>query len=134
VQSTQVPLVPQVVFAVPAMQIPLLVAEQQPVGQGVLESQARTQRWVVVSQAAVVEGQLAMVLHPHCPPPVTATQMFPAVPAVYSAGQSRQAPPSLPQAVLAVPAAQVPLSQQPPLQGWFTLQVVVQVWVVVSQA
>lgn len=99
-----------------------------------VESQGKVHRWVVESQAAVVLGQLAMVLHPHCPPPVAATQILPAAPAVYCVGQSTQAPPSLPHAVSAVPAAQVPFWQQPLLQVWVALQVVVQVWVEVSQA
>jgi len=134
VQLTQVPLAPQAVEAVPGKQVPLEAAEQQPVWQGADVPQGKVQRWVALSQETALLGQLAMVLHPHCPPPVTATQRLPAVPAVYWAGQSRQAPPLLPHAALAVPATQVPFWQQPPLQTWVALQVLVQTWVVVLQA
>jgi hypothetical protein len=134
VQSTQVPLAPQAASAVPARQLPPTVAEQQPVWQGVLESQASVHRLVVVSQATAVPGQSAFVAHPHCRAPPVVTQVSPAAPAVYCAGQSRQAPPLLPHAASAVPATQDPLWQHPPLQVWVALQVVVQVWVDVSQA
>jgi hypothetical protein len=132
VQSEQSPVVPQASSAVPSWQVPLVAAEQQPAGQGLPESQVKTQRSLV--QAEAVAGQSAMEVHPHCPPPVTAMQTSPAVPAANSAGQSEQVPPSLPHVASAVPATQVPLSQQPPLQVWVAVQVVVQVLVVVSQA
>jgi hypothetical protein len=134
VQSTQTPLAPQAVSATPALQVPPVAAEQQPVEHGVVELQDRRQRWAVVSQLTAVLGQFVLELHPHCPPPEIATQMFPAVPAVNSAGQSEQAPPLLPHAALAVPTTQVPLWQQPVLQVWVALQVVVHLLVLVSQA
>jgi hypothetical protein len=134
VQSAQIPVEPQASAAVPTMQVPLVAAEQQPDGQGVLESQAKVQRPVVVSQDVALAGQWVVLVHPHCPPPDTATQRLPAVPAANSAGQSEQAPPSVPHVAAAVPGTQLPLSQQPPLQVWVALQEMVQVLLVVSQA
>jgi hypothetical protein len=86
---------------------------------------------VVTSQAApavvpVAAGQSVVTLQPHAP----ATQAWP----VAALAQSEQAVPSVPHLSFAVPATHVPAEQQPPLQGWFAEQIVVQRWVVVSQA
>lgn len=86
---------------------------------------------MLVSQAVpavidVAAGQSVVTLQPHVP----ATQAWP----VGAVAQSVHAAPSAPQLLFAVPAMHVPAEQQPPLQGWFAEQVVVQRLVVVSQA
>ena len=136
VQSEHVPLAPHALFAVPGKQV-LVVEEQHPAGQSTVELQANTQSLVVLLQELAVFGQSLMLLQPHCPPPVTAMQESPAVPAANRVAQLAQSPPLFPQVPSAVPALQVPLVaavQQPSLQGWVELQLVVHWCVVVLQA
>lgn len=134
VQSTHAPLVPQAAFAVPGRQV-LEAAAQQPAWHGVPgRAHAKLHRCVVVLQALAVAGQSPIALHPHCPPPVTAMQVSPPVPAVNNAPQSLHAAPLLPHVAVAVPATQVPAAQQPSLQSWLALQVVTHLCCVRSQA
>ena len=79
---------------------------QQPVGP-VVALQV-PQVWLVVLQSRPL-GQSAFALQPHTPP---ARQMCPVIDVV----QFAQTPPGEPQAPAVVPAAQVPLEQQPVVQ------------------
>jgi hypothetical protein len=119
------PVAPQEAFAVPTRQVPPTAAEQQPSRQACPLPHEVVQAWVVVSQA-VPDGQSRLVLQPQ----VRATQALPAS----AATQSEQAPCASPQLVLAVPGWQVPLAQQPPLQGRVGEHEEVQAWVTSSQA
>jgi hypothetical protein len=104
------PPVPQAVLLVPATQV---VPLQQPVGQFVL-SQTQTpftQCWPA-AQGEPVEPQT------HAP----LVQLSAVIP------QATQVRPLLPHAVMLLPATQVPLAQQPPLQGLVGLQAPLQTW------
>ena len=78
-------------------------------------------------------GQSPRLLHPHCPPPITATQMRPPSCSEHEA----QTPPVAPQAAMSTPFAQLPFMaavQQPPLQGELASHFTEQVRVAASQA
>jgi hypothetical protein len=135
-QLTQAPDPPHAVLLVPGWHE--LPDPQHPAVQGEAGSEhEKVQRSVVVLQPALFAGQLALVAHPHCPPPVTTSQALPLVPAVKPAVQLAQRPPLFPQDAVSVPTWHVPpvaAEQQPPLQGCDVLQLVVHVLVVVSHA
>ena len=134
VQAVHTPLVPQVALARPALQVPLVAAEQQPPLQAWVELHASVHMLLVVSQAspaavAVAASQSVVAVQPHAP----ATQTCPAAAFV----QFAQTLPLAPQALFAVPALQVPLvaaEQQPPLHAWVELHAVVHLLVAASQA
>jgi hypothetical protein len=69
-----------------------------------------------VASQAKPPGQSACVLQPHAPAMHTAPALPP---------HATHAPPDEPQIALAVPGAQLPALQQPPLHGWVTEQLVV---------
>jgi hypothetical protein len=135
VQSLQTPLVPHAKLAVPAEHAPVeppVATEQQPPLHVCVALQAAVHACTLRSQAWPV-GQSVGPLQPHVPfgshaPPCGAF------------AQLWQTPPGGPQAVLDVPAAQVPvalptaIAQHPPLHGWAALHVVEQTWAVVSHA
>jgi hypothetical protein len=116
------PLLPQAVGSVPGAQLP---ERQQPPLQGCTGLQSVVQ-WCVERSQDCCAGQSAGPLQPQPP----ATQAVPVGPAL----QSMQAKPLAPQVGVAMPALQVPPSQQPPLQGCDGLHEVVQVWTPRSQA
>jgi hypothetical protein len=126
VQSTHCDPLPQALSAVPALQVPPLGAEQQPLVQACVEPQLFTQ--VPEVQAAAPPPQSPMLLQPQAPPPETARHTWPMV----LAAQLAHRPPPTPQAVLATPLVQVLPLQQPPLQAWVASQLVVH-WCALEQ-
>lgn len=135
-QVTQAPDPPHEVLLVPGRHDP--PDPQQPAVQGEAGSEhENVQRSVVVLHPALLAGQLAVVVQPHCPPPVVGSHALPLVPAVKPAVQLAHRPPLLPHAVVPVPAWHVPpvaAEQHPPLHDCVELHDVVHVLVVVSHA
>ena len=109
--------------------MPDAALEQQPVGQGCVESHVNVQ--MPPPHPCAPAPQSVTVAQPHWPPPLTGSQACPCV----LAPQPLQAPPLLPHWLTAVPATQVPPAQHPPLHGWVAaLHWVVQRCVAVSHA
>lgn len=135
VQSTQDPELPHWVMLVPGAHEPF--APQQPAAHAAFAEQVSVQSPVARLQPALVEGHSAFVVQPHWPPPATASQVLPLVPAPKVVLQSEQRPPLFPHTAALVPARHVPFAaaeQQPPLQVWVELHAVVHVLLVGSQA
>jgi hypothetical protein len=125
-QSAQIPLVPHSLSEVPGWQVPPAGAEQQPPLQSCAEEQLVVQIPLAVSQASPV-GQSVSAVHPHLPLGRHAVPME--LPT-----QDVHAKPVDPHSAWAVPGAQRPALQQPPLQGWLEEHVVVHACVVTSHA
>jgi hypothetical protein len=126
VQSVQTPLVPHAPAEVPAPQVPLVAAEQQPPLHVCVEEHAAVHALVVVSQASSA-GQSVATVHPHFP---LARHESPEAPPTHDTHAS----PVEPHAACVLPVAHVVPSQHPPLHGWVAEHVVVQAPVVVSHA
>jgi hypothetical protein len=127
VQSRQTPPDgPHTLLVLPVAQV---VPLQQPPSHGCEPLQVVTQVCVDRLHDEPL-GQSPGPLQPQAPPPVAVRHTRPRLDEV----QSTQAAPPPPQFIRSVPAAQVPLLQQPPLHGWLALHTVVQVCELKSQA
>jgi hypothetical protein len=119
---------PQAVFAVPGWQA---LPSQQPPLQPSPPVQS-VEQWLSVLQAWLA-GQFDAMLQPQVPPPPDASAMH-LLPLVLGEVQLVQLFPVSPQAVSAMPVAQVPAAQQPPLHWKPPTQLVEHSWVEVLQA
>lgn len=126
VQSSQTPLVPQAPSVFPALQVPLVAAEQQPPLHVCVDEHEVVQALVVVSHASSV-GQSVATVQPHLP---LDRHESPELPPTHET----QAAPVSPHAACVLPVAHVVPLQHPPLHGWVAEQVVVHAPVVVSHA
>jgi hypothetical protein len=116
------------VGVVPGWQEPVGVPAQQPVGQVCDALHVKPQ--IPPVQPCAPAAQSAIVVHPHCPPPLTGSQTCPCV----LPAQLPHAPPLFPHWPGAVPATHLPPAQHPPLQGCAALHAVVHRCVVASHA
>lgn len=71
------PTAPHALVVMPGWQVPAVGAEQQPDWHAVAVEQELTQRWPAVSHDEAPPAQSVMAAHPHWPPPVMPTHLWP---------------------------------------------------------